>query len=353
MAIPTPWAALAEPPRPCYAIAKMGKASMADERSKPLWQPSPERIAAANLTRFMAEAKARWNVDAKTYADLYAWSVSKPEQFWQSVWDFGDVIGETRRQGAGRRRQDAGRALFPGRPAQLRREPAAPLERRRERRHRVPGRGQGEAAACPGASCTTRSVPPGAGVCAAGHQARRPGRRLRAEYAGDGGRRRWPPRRSAPSGRPARRISARRACSTASARSSPKLLLHRRRLFLQRQAASIPWRGSRSSCRSCRAWSRSWCCPISAARPTSRELPKAKCAWAMRSSHSRRGHSSSSALPFNHPLFIMYSVGHDRRAEMHRARRRRHAAAAPEGASLHIATSGRTTGCSTSPPAAG
>ncbi len=67
---------------------------MADERSKPLWQPSPERIAAANLTRFMAEAKARWHVDAKTYADLYAWSVSKPEQFWQSVWDFAGVIGE-------------------------------------------------------------------------------------------------------------------------------------------------------------------------------------------------------------------------------------------------------------------
>ena len=67
---------------------------MADERNKPLWQPSPERIAAANLTRFMAEAKARWNVDAKTYADLYAWSVSKPEQFWQSVWDFAGVIGE-------------------------------------------------------------------------------------------------------------------------------------------------------------------------------------------------------------------------------------------------------------------
>ena len=27
-------------------------------------------------------------------------------------------------------------------------------------------------------------------------------------------------------------------------------------------------------------------------------------------------------VPFNHPLFIMYSVGHDRRAEMHRPRRR-------------------------------
>jgi acetoacetyl-CoA synthetase len=67
---------------------------MADERSKPLWQPGPERIAAANLTRFMAEAKARWNLGAKTYADLFAWSVSKPEQFWELVWDFAGVIGD-------------------------------------------------------------------------------------------------------------------------------------------------------------------------------------------------------------------------------------------------------------------
>ncbi|HEX6091861.1 MAG TPA: acetoacetate--CoA ligase, partial [Dongiaceae bacterium] len=68
---------------------------MADERNQPLWQPGSERIAAANLTRFMAEAKARWNVDARTYADLYAWSVSAPEQFWRSVWDFAGVIGDS------------------------------------------------------------------------------------------------------------------------------------------------------------------------------------------------------------------------------------------------------------------
>jgi acetoacetyl-CoA synthetase len=67
---------------------------MADERNKPLWQPGSERIAAANLTRFMAEANARWRAGAKTYSDLYAWSVSQPEQFWQSVWEFCGVIGD-------------------------------------------------------------------------------------------------------------------------------------------------------------------------------------------------------------------------------------------------------------------
>ncbi len=37
-------------------------------------------------------------------------------------------------------------------------------------------------------------------------------------------------------------------------------------------------------------------------------------------------------MPFNHPLYILYSSGTTGVPEVHRARRRRHAAAAPEGA---------------------
>jgi acetoacetyl-CoA synthetase len=68
---------------------------MGDKTEQPLWQPDAGRIAAANLTRFMAEAKARWGVGAKTYGELYQWSVTKPEQFWQSIWSFAGVIGES------------------------------------------------------------------------------------------------------------------------------------------------------------------------------------------------------------------------------------------------------------------
>ena len=68
---------------------------MGDQSEQPLWQPDAGRIAAANLTRFMAEAKARWGVDARNYADLYQWSVTKPEQFWQSVWFFCGLIGDS------------------------------------------------------------------------------------------------------------------------------------------------------------------------------------------------------------------------------------------------------------------
>ena len=64
--------------------------------TKPLWQPSAARIAAANLTRFMREATRRWKRDLPDFAALYQWSVERPEEFWVSLWEFSGVIAETR-----------------------------------------------------------------------------------------------------------------------------------------------------------------------------------------------------------------------------------------------------------------
>ena len=61
---------------------------------KPMWAPSPERIARANLTAFMREAAARSGVDAREYADLHAWSIEKPAEFWPAVWRDGAVVGD-------------------------------------------------------------------------------------------------------------------------------------------------------------------------------------------------------------------------------------------------------------------
>jgi len=60
----------------------------------PIWQPTPERIASANLTAFMRDAQERWDVAARDYTDLHQWSVAEPAQFWQSVWSFCGVIGD-------------------------------------------------------------------------------------------------------------------------------------------------------------------------------------------------------------------------------------------------------------------
>ena len=53
----------------------------------PLWAPSAERIASANVTAFRLAAEQRWGVALPDYDALYAWSVAHPEQFWVSVWE--------------------------------------------------------------------------------------------------------------------------------------------------------------------------------------------------------------------------------------------------------------------------
>ena len=61
----------------------------------PLWKPSAARLAQANLTAFMRDVRNRWQVAVPDWRALYRWSIEQPEQFWQSVWTFGGVIAET------------------------------------------------------------------------------------------------------------------------------------------------------------------------------------------------------------------------------------------------------------------
>jgi acetoacetyl-CoA synthetase len=64
---------------------------------QPLWQPSPERIAASNMAAFTAFVNDRHGTSLAGYADLHRWSVDRMEDFWVAVWDFCGVIAE--RQG--------------------------------------------------------------------------------------------------------------------------------------------------------------------------------------------------------------------------------------------------------------
>jgi acetoacetyl-CoA synthetase len=59
----------------------------------PLWAPSPERAARANLTRFIAFARER-GAPSADYASLYEWSIGQPAAFWAAVWDFCGVVGQ-------------------------------------------------------------------------------------------------------------------------------------------------------------------------------------------------------------------------------------------------------------------
>ena len=62
-------------------------------KQAPLWKPSAERVASANMTAFMADSGARWGRRFDDYASLWRWSIEQPEQFWASVWEFCEVIG--------------------------------------------------------------------------------------------------------------------------------------------------------------------------------------------------------------------------------------------------------------------
>jgi len=61
--------------------------------SEPLWKPSRQQIEKANLAAFMTEARRRWNRPELTdFSSLYRWSVEHPEEFWDTVWRFGGVV---------------------------------------------------------------------------------------------------------------------------------------------------------------------------------------------------------------------------------------------------------------------
>ena len=58
---------------------------------QPLWQPTQERIEQANVTRFAREAIRVWGLGFNDYPSFYRWTIEHPEQFWTSLWKFADV----------------------------------------------------------------------------------------------------------------------------------------------------------------------------------------------------------------------------------------------------------------------
>jgi acetoacetyl-CoA synthetase len=62
--------------------------------SQPLWQPSLQRVADAHLTAFFEQVESDWAVRCDSYSSLYEWSCREIGKFWTSVWRFGGVIGD-------------------------------------------------------------------------------------------------------------------------------------------------------------------------------------------------------------------------------------------------------------------
>ncbi|HEU5397819.1 MAG TPA: AMP-binding protein, partial [Gammaproteobacteria bacterium] len=56
--------------------------------SKPLWVPDPNRIAQANISRFLDYVRRECDPHVASQQALYRWSVEYPEKFWPQVWAF-------------------------------------------------------------------------------------------------------------------------------------------------------------------------------------------------------------------------------------------------------------------------
>ena len=61
----------------------------------PLWQPSPDRVANSNMSEFMEAVADDWNVAVNDYSQLHRFSIEAPEKFWASLKDYAGVIAET------------------------------------------------------------------------------------------------------------------------------------------------------------------------------------------------------------------------------------------------------------------
>ena len=321
---------------------------------RPLWQPSPARIAATNMKAFMAEAERRSNIKLPDYQALWRWSVDGARGVLARSGTFRRRRRDARPARAGRRRQDAGRAVLPRGAAQFRREPAAPARRRR-RPSIFRGEDKVRRTHQLAPSSTTRSRASPQALRAAGV---RPGDRVagyHAQHAGD------------------RSIAmlATAAIGAVWSSCSPDFGVQGvldRFGQIEPQACSSPPTAITTTAR---ASTRSTSCARSCAEPAdgrsaivvlpyrrrapgpARRIAQGGACWAISSRRSTAGEIAFARLPLQPPALHPVFVGHDRRAEMHRPRRGRHAAAALEGASAPLRREAAATGCSTSPPAAG
>ncbi len=65
-----------------------------NEAERPLWSPSAERVARARMTAFRRAAEAHTGSQIPDYAALWRWSVQQRGAFWSLLWDEMAVLGE-------------------------------------------------------------------------------------------------------------------------------------------------------------------------------------------------------------------------------------------------------------------
>jgi len=60
--------------------------------AKLLWQPSEQKIKSSNLYAFMTGINEQYGTDFSEYTALYEWSTSNIPEFWAAMWTYADII---------------------------------------------------------------------------------------------------------------------------------------------------------------------------------------------------------------------------------------------------------------------
>ena len=57
-----------------------------------LWKPLPEKIANSQMSSFRGFVNKEFQLNLKDYHQLYSWSITNTEDFWESFWKYSNII---------------------------------------------------------------------------------------------------------------------------------------------------------------------------------------------------------------------------------------------------------------------
>ncbi len=64
--------------------------------TEPLWTPTDDRVQSSNMARFQQQMGARLNRSFPDYLSLHRWSIEDIDGFWSGIWDFCGVVSSER-----------------------------------------------------------------------------------------------------------------------------------------------------------------------------------------------------------------------------------------------------------------
>ena len=60
--------------------------------TKPLWTPSKDKIQNSNLNRYQIFLNQEYGLNLPDYESLHNWSITDIETFWESIWKFSEIV---------------------------------------------------------------------------------------------------------------------------------------------------------------------------------------------------------------------------------------------------------------------